>query len=230
MKREIERKPGFNLLYLAIIIVILLALLFLIMNQSSEKEPAPVVQEKKVKLFNGTDLSNWEFFLVDSLIDPATIFKVNGNLIRIEGEPFGYMRTVDEYKDYKLHVEWRWPEEESNSGVFLNISGEDKKWPATIECQLKAGNAGDFVFLGDSDAIERVDKSNLVIAKKEESNEKPSGEWNEYDIHCMNDSIIVYVNGTLQNRCTDPAPNSGHIGLQSEGKPIEFRNVYLVQF
>jgi len=184
--------------------------------------------KNRIDLWNGTDLSGWVFFLDDTLTNPDTVFTVTNNVIRIGGQPFGYMRTMEEYGGYDLHVEWRWPQEPTNSGVFINISGEDMKWPMTIECQLMSGNAGDLVFLGGSDATERIDKSKLVIAKYEQSSENPPGEWNSYDIHSRNDSIIVFVNGVLQNTCSTPFPAKGYIGLQSEGGPIEFRNVYLL--
>ncbi|MBL7113802.1 MAG: DUF1080 domain-containing protein [Bacteroidales bacterium] len=230
MRRNVEKKPGFNLFYLIIIAVILLIILYYVLNPL-DKEGAPVAENsKKIELFNGRDLSDWSFYLVDSTVDPSIIYYVQDDVINIEGEPFGYMKTKAEYEDYKLHLEWRWPGEESNSGVFLNITGPDQKWPATIECQLMAGNAGDFVFLGGSDAAERTDKENRVILKIEESNEVTPGEWNAYDIINRNDSIMVYVNGVLQNSCTFPDPPKGHIGLQSEGGPVEFRNVYLVSY
>jgi hypothetical protein len=39
--------------------------------------------------------------------------------------------------------------------------------------------------------------------------------------------VRLTVNGLLQNEGTDANPSSGPICLQSEGSPIEFRNVYL---
>jgi len=137
------------------------------------------------------------------------------------------LRTKDVYKDYELHVEWRWPGEPGNSGVFLYMQQPDAIWPGLIECQLMTGKAGDFVFLGGTDANERGDES-IVSPKFEESSEKTAGEWNNYDIIARNDSIIVYVNGTLQNTATGPSVSEGHIGLQSEGAPIQFRNVYII--
>ncbi len=230
MRRNVEKKPGFNLFYLIIIAVILIIILYYVMNPI-DKKTAPFTQDsKKIELFNSHDLSNWSFFLVDSMVDPSIIFYVQNDVIHIKGEPFGYMRTKTEYQDYKLHLEWRWPGEESNSGVFLNILGPDKKWPPAIECQLMAGNAGDFVFLGGSDAAERIDKEKLVIEKTGESSELEPGEWNAYDIINRNDSIMVYVNGMLQNVCTMPVPGKGYIGLQSEGSAIEFRNIYLFSY
>ena len=225
MRTHTERKTTFNLTYLAIIVLVLIILLFIIMNRNSEYMN-PV--KKTIDLWNGTDLSGWVFFLDDSLANPDTVFTVTDEAIHIGGLPFGYMRTIEIYNGYNLHVEWRWPDEPGNSGVFLNIAGNDKKWPMTIECQLMSGKAGDLVFLGGSDAAERMDKSELVIPKYEESSENQPGEWNVYDIHTKNDSIIVYVNRTLQNACSMPFPEKGYIGLQSEGAPIEFRNVYLI--
>ena len=225
MRTNTEKKSTFNLTYLAIIILIMIILLFIIMNRNSE-EITPV--RKSVDLWNGTDLTGWVFFLADPLANPDTVFTVKNDVIRTGGRPFGYMRTTEEYSGYDLHVEWRWPEGPGNSGVFLNITGEDKEWPMTIECQLMSGKAGDLVFLGGSDAADRLDKSKRVIPKYKESSEYSPGVWNSYDIHVKNDSIILYVNGTLQNACSMPLPEKGYIGLQSEGAPVEFRNVYLI--
>jgi hypothetical protein len=48
-------------------------------------------------------------------------------------------------------------------------------------------------------------------------------------IICKANIIEVYVNGVLQNRGTNVSLSSGHICLQSEGKDVEFRNVYLTK-
>jgi len=222
MNKEFNKKFNFYLVYFVIIILILIILLYIIMRSSDRKQ-----EVTRVDLWNGQDISEWVLFLADSSARGDTVFNVNNGVIRIGGQPFGYMRTPVKYSDYRLHVEWRWPEKAGNSGVFLNISGPDKQWPATIECQLMSGNAGDFVFLGGSDATERTDKSKLVAAKSEPGSEKTPGEWNSYDIHQRNDSIIVYVNGILQNFCSNPKPEDGFIGLQSEGAPVEFKNIWL---
>jgi hypothetical protein len=222
MNEPFERKFNFYLIYFIIIILILIVLLYLIMRTSIKKQ-----EVTRINLWNGQDISEWILYLADSSASTDTVFQVHNDVIRIGGKPFGYMRTPSKYSDFNLHVEWRWPEQPGNSGVFINISGPDKQWPATIECQLKSGNAGDLVFLGGSDATEHVDKTNWVVPKFNVSSENAIGEWNSYDIHSRNDSIIVYVNGVLQNTCTNPKPNSGAIGLQSEGGPIEFKNLYL---
>jgi len=37
--------------------------------------------------------------------------------------------------------------------------------------------------------------------------------------------VTVQVNGVLQNEIAGSSVNSGAIGLQAEGKPVEFRNI-----
>jgi len=184
-------------------------------------------KSETVQLFNGKDLSNWVFKLKDPDIDPSKVFTVQNDVINIKGDPFGYMRTKESYSEYKLHVEWRYPLELSNSGVFIHAKGNDTIWLKCIECQLKAGSAGDFVCMNGSDMNERIDKSVRMVKKLAESSEKPLGEWNIMEITCKANTIEVTVNGVLQNKGTNLNISSGSICLQSEGKDVEFRNLFL---
>lgn len=181
-----------------------------------------------IRLFNGKDLSNWVFHLKDPSVDPSKIFQVQNDVIHIKGDPFGYMRTVDPYSEYKLHVEYRWPTEASNSGIFIHALPPDTIWLKTFECQLKAGNAGDFVCMSGATMNEKKGNS-IVVAKLAASSEKPVGEWNTVEIICKSNTIEVAVNGMLQNKATGISHSRGHVCLQSEGKDIEFRNVYLTK-
>jgi hypothetical protein len=139
------------------------------------------------------------------------------------------MRTNESFSDYLLNVEWRWPVEATNSGVFIHAQLPDTIWPKCFECQLAAGNAGDFICAGGSDMNERSDKSKKSVKKMAASSEKPAGEWNTMEVTCTANTITVYVNGVLQNKATGVSASSGYICLQSEGKDIEFRNVYLIR-
>ena len=67
----------------------------------------------------------------------------------------------------------------------------------------------------------------VKVPKKEDSSENPPGQWNSYDILCHGGTIINRVNGILQNTSTKATETSGWICLQSEGSPIEFRNIYI---
>lgn len=210
--------------FAALLIVLLLMIPSYLIAQTTEKS-----ESKTIQLFNGKNLQNWEFHLRDSEVDPATVFTVQNGLIHITGDPFGYMRTKKIYSNYKLHVEWRWPGEATNSGIFVHGQQPDAIWLKCIECQLKAGSAGDFVCMNGADMKERTDKSKSSVSKKTESSEKPAGEWNSMDIVCKANTIEVYVNGVLQNKGTEVTVSEGHICLQSEGKDIEFKNVFLTE-
>lgn len=184
------------------------------------------------KLFNGKDLSNWNFVLDSSELKASDVFSVRDGLIHITG-PLGYMYTNKKYSNYHLHAEWCWPDGvESNSGIFLLIEDPKTPFPNGIECQLKAGDAGDFVLLGGSNLAEFVNPEGEprpafpVVKKKESSSEKKAGEWNSADIHCKDGEITVYINDVLQNKGTNTV-KEGYIGLQSEGADIQFRNVTL---
>jgi Domain of Unknown Function (DUF1080) len=212
--------------------VLLIIILSVIMNIAIAQAKTQIrkkseVTENKTILFNGKDLNNWVFKLKDPSIDPATVFTIRNGLIHISGNPFGYMRTKDIYSDYKLHVEWRWPTEATNSGVFVHAKEPDSIWLKCIECQLQAGNAGDFVCMNGADMTERTDKSKPFVKKLAASSEKPTGEWNAMEVVCEGNTIKVTVNGILQNKGTNVSVTKGSICLQSEGKDVEFRNVYL---
>jgi hypothetical protein len=191
---------------------------------------------EKIMLWNGKDFTGWKLFIPDKGIDVNDVWSVRNGVIYCTGKPNGYMRTEAKYENYYLHVEWCWPETPTNSGVLLHANGPDNTWPRSIECQLQASNAGDFVLIYGTDIVidgenqKNPDRQFTIIAKKEDSSEKPASQWNTYDIYCQKDSIRCYVNGVLQNEGTDVSDTSGWICLQSEGGPIEFRNIYLVQY
>ena len=188
---------------------------------------------QKTVLFNGKDFTGWKLHVDDENVNVDDVWSVKEGVIHCVGKPRGYMRTLAEYSNYRLHVEWRWTAEPTNSGVLLHASGEDKVWPRCIEAQLKAGNAGDFVLIGHTGVTvggkkyQDDEKMYVVVAKKFESTEKAPGKWNEYDIYCEGDSILVCVNGKIQNAARKATDTKGWICLQSEGSPIEFRNIYI---
>lgn len=198
---------------------------------------ASCCQENKVFLFNGDNLDNWTKHPSDTVTDMDEIFQARDGIIYISGVPNGYLLTKESYSNYKLHVEWRWPADPTNNGVLLHCQGIDQPFPHCIEAQLKHDNAGDFVLMHEGAGIKVGEDSYIIapgerwakgIKKPGDSSENPTGEWNVYEITCQGDNIELIVNGVLQNTGSNANPSSGQIALQSEGGPIEFRNIYIV--
>lgn len=185
-------------------------------------------KDDSIRLFNGNDLEGWGFVLADESVAASDVFSVSDGVINITGTPFGYMYTLEEFENYEISVEWRWPAEPANSGIFLNIKALSAPFPNCIEHQLQAGNAGQFLALGGS-KIEGIEAPEGGIGRKErmaDSAELEPGEWNKAVITVVDGNITTYVNGVLMNECKDEV-NGGNIALQSEGGPIQFRNVVL---
>lgn len=183
-------------------------------------------QTNTVSLFNGTDLTGWIPYLQDSTKNASQEFVVKDSVIVMSGT-YGYLRTEAVYSNYILDVEWRWPDSATNSGIFVNVEG-DGIWPDGYECQLMAGKAGDLINSGGADcALYRADSAQMIVAKLNASNEKPLGEWNQAEIVCTDSTVMVTINGLVQNKIDGISNKQGSIGLQSEGGPIEFRNVML---
>ena len=181
--------------------------------------------ERETQLFNGKDLTGWSFSLApDSEVAADSVFGVKDGVITIAGQPFGYMITDGTYSNYKLHVEWRWVDEPANSGIFVLAEPGDGLWPRCAEVNLMAGRAGDMIASGGS-SFEEL-KEGIFLRSTVESAEKPAGEWNTMEVVCKGNFIQAYVNGVLMNEAHFDR-TEGRIALQSEGGPLEVRNVFI---
>jgi len=216
---------------IAIVLLLVTVALLVSITCAREEQKNLTVPKKKIVLWNSKDFTGWKLFVPVPLYDVARTWSVKDGVIRCVGTPNGYMRTEKDYADYLLHIEWRWVGNGGNSGVLVHMSGEDKVWPKSLECQLKSGNAGDFYVIGGVEVNEHAMGGSRVegrrVIKLKQSSEKPFGQWNSCDVICKDDWIVVLANGVLQNVGTGCSENSGKICLQSEGTPIEFRNIYI---
>jgi len=218
--------------WLIVIAIIVVATSLLVTAAgAAEKKDEPIVPKSKMMLWNGKDFVGWKLFVPDPSHDVTKTWSIKDGILRCEGRPNGYMRTEKDYANYLVHVEWRWPEKGGNNGVLVHMSGSDQVWPKSLECQLQSGSAGDFWEIGGIEFSEHAKKTDRVkgrrVIKLKDSSEKPLGQWNNYDIICKDDWVVVLVNGVLQNVATKCSAVSGKICLQSEGTPIEYRNIYI---
>jgi hypothetical protein len=205
-------------------------------------QQGPVNSEAAVNLFASKNLADWDFVLVDGAKKEDVFSFTDDGILKCAGKPFGYLCTKEKYRDFKLTVQWRWPEgvEPTNSGVFLRMNGETKGFlPRGVEAQLAHKSAGDlWAFFGMGLAAH--DKARFTHntpgrditgesrgIKKLVDAERPAGRWNTYEILCQGDSIVISVNGTIVNWTREVEDVEGPVGLQSEGGPIEFRNFFI---
>lgn len=206
---------------------------------SAPPSPSPT------SLCNGRDLSGWHADVPEADKNPgiAPSFVVRDGMLVSLGSPAGHLITDQSFRDYRLTVEYRWPEQAGNCGVLVHTSTPRRlggMFPQSIECQLKAGDAGDFWCIGEDitvpDMEQRrgpkekwgVDSGNRRIANLTDNSEKPVGQWNEMVIECRGRSIDVWVNGDHVNHGDQCTADRGRIALQAEGTPVEFRKLELV--
>ncbi|MEX0291192.1 MAG: DUF1080 domain-containing protein [Flavobacteriaceae bacterium] len=165
-----------------------------------------------IALFNGKDLSGWQAMGENQWGVTSGILsspKSGANLV-----------SDQKFKDFKLHVEFRYPEG-SNSGIYLR---------GRYEVQI-ADNRGlppsDIYFGGVYGFL----TPNEMVAKK-------AGEWQTYDITLVGRRVSVTANGSsiindqiipgmtggaLDNDEAAPGP----ILIQGDHGPVEFRNITL---
>jgi hypothetical protein len=54
---------------------------------------------------------------------------------------------------------------------------------------------------------------------------KGVNEWNHYYIRCINGEVRLWVNGEEVSGGTECQPSEGFLCLESEGSPVEFKNL-----
>jgi hypothetical protein len=54
------------------------------------------------------------------------------------------------------------------------------------------------------------------------------GEWNTYDVVCVDGVVKLSVNGKVVNGISQSTQRNGYLCLESEGAPIQFRNLTVI--
>lgn len=130
----------------------------LLLAAASLLSAQPRTPEAKTRLFNGVSLDGFSVFLRDNgPNDPKRVFRVQDGHIRVSGEEWGALTTADEWRDYKLVVEWKWggpawvPREKRarDSGILLHGTGpfnpKRNGWLQSFEYQIIEGGTGDMI-------------------------------------------------------------------------------------
>ncbi len=166
------------------------------------------------------------------------------------GTPTGVIRTKKQYTNFELVVQWRHLKPAGNSGVFVwgtpasmqNLPSG--KLPHGIEVQVldhgfaeqyekRTGKKGDwFGTNGDVFAVGTSKMNPFPPLSPDGSRSFPtkklskgSPEWNHYYVRTINGEVRLWVNGEEVSGGTNCDPPTGYLALESEGSPVEFRNI-----
>ena len=189
-----------------------------------------------VALFNGRDLAGW----VNANCAPET-WTVREGLIHCTGRPTGALRTARQYENFILEVEWRHLSSAGNSGVFIwgtPIAAPGVPFLRGIEVQVLdhgfnvPGKNEWYTTHGDvfpihGATMKAFGRHNGMRSFPSEERSQGSPEWNHYRIVCRNGVIRLHVNGKEVSGGEDCNYRRGYLALESEGAPVEFRNVRL---
>ena len=193
-----------------------------------------------VPLFNGRDLTGW----VNANCAPET-WTVRDGLIHCTGHPTGAMRTVRQYENFILEAEWRHLSDGGNSGIFIwgtPIAAPGVPFLRGIEVQVldhgyareyekQNGKKSDWftthgdVFPIHGASMKPFSPNHGDRSFPSEEHSKGFPEWNHYRIVCSNGVIRLSVNGKEVSGGENCNYRKGYLALESEGGPVEFRNL-----
>jgi len=171
--------------------------------------------------------------------------------VTCSGLPIGVLATKKTFTNFEMVVQWRHLRSAGNSGIFIWAPEQalqelkpDELPKYGIEIQAldhgyaeqyeqRTGKRGDW-FTTNGDVF-AVGNSTMIpfpptspngsrsFPKKNLS--KGMGEWNHYYIRAINGEVRLWVNGEEVSGGKECQPRSGCICLESEGSPVEFRQL-----
>jgi Domain of Unknown Function (DUF1080) len=195
-----------------------------------------------VDLFNGKDLTGWV-----NVNTAEDTWKVRDGLLICSGHPIGVMRTVKQYENFVLHIEWMHMEPGGNSGVFAWSNAQPDsgtRLPNGVEVQMLElewpnlnkvnGVPRPLAYVhGELFGVGGVkttpDNPRGERSMSIENRCKGRGEWNTYDVVAVDGVIKLSVNGKVVNGISHATQKKGYLCLESEGAEIYFRNIRILE-
>jgi hypothetical protein len=219
--------------------ILVLGLALLVSAAGHARAEVPQFRE----LFNGKDLTGW----VNVNTAPDT-WSVRDGVLVCTGKPIGVMRTEKQYENFILHIEWMHLQAGGNSGVFVwsdPAPAAGKSLPKGSEVQMlelewphlnrdKDGSPRHLGYVsgelfGANGVTVTPDNPRGTRSMSFEMRCKPKGEWNTYVVVCVDGVIKLSINGKFVNGMRNVSQRKGYLCLESEGAPIHFRNIKIME-
>jgi hypothetical protein len=170
------------------------------------------------------------------------------------GHPVGVIRMKEPIKNFELVCEWKHKQYGGNSGVFVwasqesidNLAAGKGRLPHGIEVQvLDLGYAELYVKEHKKDPDWFTSQGDVFptgpakmtpfppVAPKgvrsfpSKNLTKGLNEWNHYYVRAINGEVRLWVNGEEVSGGTGCDPAEGYLCLESEGAPVEYKNLRL---
>src|SRR5262245_31140213 len=174
-------------------------------------------KEGFLSLFSDATLTNWR------QCGPGRVVVTNG-IATGEGGMGLWWYSARQFTNFALRGEFVQEQEIADSGVFLRFPDpKDDPWNAVHQ--------GHEMEIGDPNPKDPTWRTGSIypFRASDTANTKPIGQWNEYEITCINQNYLVRMNGETIMTWTDPKSRtrSGYIGLQNynDGKTVRHRNL-----
>lgn len=184
--------------------------------------------------------------------DPDT-WTWKGQVLHCTGKPIGVLRTKKKFTNFELSCQWVHRKAGGNSGIFVwatdesieKLTKEGKPGlPHGIEVQVldlgfaeqykkRSKKPADwFTCHGDVFPVGSAKMKPFPPLSPNGSRSFPSknlskgaNQWNHYYVRCINGEVRLWVNGEEVSGGTDCKPRTGYLCLESEGSPVEFKNL-----
>jgi hypothetical protein len=186
-------------------------------------------------LCNGEDFGGWKFHLGKEGDDHQEAYTVRNGIISCAGNPRGYMYTEKSFSNYIVKYDWAFQRPadlqvdslfRGNSGCLIHIGEKNALgiWPLSIEVQGQHRRAGLILPIPRSVKCEHT--FDLEAYRKAIN---PVGKWSTMVIDVKGGEMQIRLNGMVVSTVKDCELTSGPIGWQSEGAPLRWKNIRLIQ-
>lgn len=220
------------------------------LGQSAATEPKIVPKFSRGVGPGWVELTGENFVNVNCRPDT---WKWEGGHAWCTGKPTGVIRYRDALTNFELSAEWMHKQKGGNSGIFVwgtakslhNLARGKGRLPHGIEVQVldlgyreiyeAHGKKGDwFTSHGDVFPVGPIKMTPFAPVAPNGRRSFPSQEttlgihqWNHYYLRAIDGEIRLWVNGVEVSGGNQISPATGYLCLESEGAPIEFRNIRL---